>query len=69
MISEVIDQETVDQFKKIVSSLGEAIIKAVEPIAKMFDELYSSLEPYQKYEMLHPRKKPRGSIRRSRRKR
>ena len=69
MISEVIDQETMDQLKKIASRLGEAIIKAVEPIAKILDELYSSLEPYQKYEMLHPRKKPRGSIRRSRRKR
>lgn len=69
MISEVIDQETMDQFKKIASSLGEAIIKVVEPIAKILDELYSDLEPYQKYEMLHPRKKPRGSIRRSRRKR
>lgn len=32
-----------------------------------FKRYESNLDPYQRYELMHPRKKPRGSIRRNRR--
>ncbi len=58
-------QEQYEQFKDLMYQLGQAILKACEPLLKLIDDL----EPYQKFEILHPRKKPRGSIRRARRKR
>lgn len=43
--------------------------KAIDNIAKAFDGFYNAYNTLPKYlrnEMLHPKKKPRGSIRRAR---
>ena len=48
---------------RIVNKLGECL----EPALKSIQDMIDALEPYQRYELLHPRKKPRGSIRRKRR--
>lgn len=43
--------------------------KAIDNIAKTFDEfynVYNALPKYLRNEILHPKKKPRGSIRRAR---
>lgn len=45
-----------------ISKALKALTEALESIIDMFNKL----ETYQKYELLHPRKKPRGSIRRAR---
>lgn len=45
-------------------SLGKILIEALKPLI----DFLNGLEPYQKFEMMHPRKKPRGSIRRYKRK-
>lgn len=47
---------------------AEAVKAIAKMIAKIREVVYTfidSLEPYQKFEALHPRKKPRGSIRRT----
>ena len=49
-----------DNTEIIMQAIGEAIQKAVKALTDFID----SLEPYQKYEIMHPKKKPRGSIRR-----
>jgi len=51
-----------DEIKNALVRIEKALAKAVESLQDMIDKL----EPYQKYELLHPRKKPRGSIRRAR---
>lgn len=60
-----INDEIKEEIERLGKSLVEAlskILEAVQPLLDMIDEL----EPYQRYELLHPRKKPRGSIRRAR---
>lgn len=49
---------------ELATSLGEILSEALKPLI----DFLSGLEPYQKFEMMHPRKKPRGSIRRYKRK-
>jgi len=56
-------QELYEQFKKLWDELGHTIIKICEPLL----EFLNALEPYQRFEILHPKKKPRGSIRRRKR--
>ena len=58
-------EEARQQFIK----LGESIVKELRQLARDLVELFDSIEPYQKYEILHPKKKPRGSIRRNKKKR
>ena len=71
----ILDEEQSKQLQEAVSNLLEALQKVVETYKKAIQEVakdlgpvirqyLDSLETYQKYEMLHPRKKPRGSIRR-----
>ena len=60
--------ELLEKYKVMIQELGEAIIKAYKPILEKLQNFFDSLEPYQKFEMLHPRKKPRGSLRRLRKK-
>lgn len=48
----------------MANSLAKILIEALKPLI----DFLSGLEPYQKFEMMHPRKKPRGSIRRYKRK-
>lgn len=40
--------------------------KAIDNMSKAFNEFYEALPQYLRTEMLHPKKKPRGSIRRKR---
>lgn len=54
--------EMTEAIVRVVNKLGEVFVPALESIQDMID----GLEPYQRYELLHPRKKPRGSIRRAR---
>jgi hypothetical protein len=51
---------------------GEAfslLKNAIDNISKALDKFYNELPKYLRNEMLHPKKKPRGSIRRARQKR
>lgn len=50
------------ELNNVLVSIGKTLIKALES----FIDAINKLEPYQRYELLHPRKKPRGSIRRAR---
>lgn len=40
--------------------------KAIENVSKALGEFYAEIPKYLRTEMLHPKKKPRGSIRRAR---
>lgn len=60
----------------IFDEMTEAIVRVVnklceclEPALASIQDMIDGLEPYQRYELLHPRKKPRGSIRRKRKRR
>lgn len=48
-----------------IKNVLEEMVKAFEPAIEHIQHIYDKLEPYQRYEIMHPRKKPRGSIRRS----
>lgn len=63
-----IDTEQYKKAEEAIIKLGQAIVEAFKPIVEKFQNFYDSLEPYQKFELMHPRKKPRGSLRRLRRK-
>lgn len=58
-----------EQFAELNKSM-ERFVKAVEQAKKIVmaycNTFFDTLEPYQLYEMRHPKKKPRGSIRRKR---
>ena len=45
---------------------GEAIVGVFEQMVEEKQKIIDTLEPYQKRELMHQRKKPRGSIRRNR---
>lgn len=47
----------------------ELLVKTAEQAKKILNDFFGTLEPYQLYELRHPKKKPRGSIRRKRRER
>lgn len=49
-------------FVRFVNTLREGL----EPALVSIQDMFNGLEPYQRYEFLHPQKKPRGSIRRAR---
>lgn len=59
--------EAIEQLKEALFALGEALAKALKPIAEELSRWIETLEPYQRFELAHPKKKPRGSIRRHRR--
>lgn len=56
-----------DEIKEATVRFGKALSESIKPLLDALDELLDVLEPYQRYELLHPQKKPRGSIRRARR--
>lgn len=62
-----VDMEQFEQARKAIVKLGQAIVEAFKPIVEKFQDFIDALEPYQKFELAHPRKKPRGSLRRLRR--
>lgn len=45
----------------------QGIAKAIENVVEELKKIFEELPRYLKYECAHPRKKPRGSIRRARR--
>lgn len=55
--------EVSESLCRLGEEMGEFVQTAVEPLLDFFN----CLEPYQRYELAHPKKKPRGSIRRKRR--
>lgn len=58
-----------EEYKEFLIKLAEHIMECINPLIDALKEIFDTLEPYQKYEILHPRKKPRGSIRRNKRRR
>ena len=62
-----IDTEQFEKAKELIIEFGHAIVEAFKPIIEKIQQLYGTLEPYQKFELMHPRKKPRGSLRRIKR--
>lgn len=62
-----IDTEQFEKAKELIIKLGHAIVEAFKPIVEKMQQLCDTLEPYQKFELMHPRKKPRGSLRRIKR--
>lgn len=61
-----------DEIKEATVRFGKGLSKSIESLLDalelLLDEI-DGLEPYQRYELLHERKKPRGSIRRKRKRR
>lgn len=54
-----------DEIKNALVRLGNKLGEVLTALEKIND-IINDLEPYQRYELLHPRKKPRGSMRRAR---
>ena len=54
--------------EETIMSLAQKLLEIAKPLIAWLNEWFEQLEPYQQQEMLHPRKKPRGSIRRRRKK-
>lgn len=55
------------EVKDSVEAIMQGIAKAIENVVENLKRIFEELPPYLKYEYAHPRKKPRGSIRRARR--
>lgn len=55
-----------DEIKEATVRVGNKLSEVIESVQDMIQDMIDELEPYQRYELLHPRKKPRGSIRRKR---
>lgn len=59
--------EELENAKGSVEVLAQGIAKALENAVEGLKRIFEELPPYLKYEYSHPRKKPRGSLRRLRR--
>ena len=59
--------ELYEALSELAYKLGQTINTVLQPFKEALQNMFDSLEPYQKYEIMHPRKKPRGSKRRARR--
>lgn len=57
------------EVKDSVEATMQGIAKAIENVVENLRKIFEELPRYLKYECAHPRKKPRGSIRRARRER
>lgn len=62
-----ISAEQFAELKKSFERFVEAIKQAASVLSSYCETFLSTLEPYQLYELRHPKKKPRGSIRRNKR--
>lgn len=60
-----IDTEQFEKAKEASMKFAAKVGEALKPIIQKLQGL--CLEPYQKFELAHPRKKPRGSLRRIKR--
>ena len=56
----------IDNINDALVRLGKALSETLSKALKSIQDIIDGLEPYQRYELLHPQKKPRGSIRRAR---
>lgn len=55
-----------DEINNAIVRFVNTLREGLEPALVSIQDMVNGLEPYQRYELLHPRKKPRGSIRRAR---
>lgn len=55
-----------DEINGAIVRFVNELREGVEPALVSIQDMIDGLEPYQRYEFLHERKKPRGSIRRAR---
>lgn len=62
-----IDIEQIERAKEASMKFAAKVGEALKPIIEKLQRLCNTLEPYQKFELMHPRKKPRGSLRRIKR--
>jgi hypothetical protein len=62
-----VDTEQFEEAKELIIKLGHILVEVLKPIVEKFQDFIDALEPYQKFELAHPRKKPRGSLRRIKR--
>lgn len=51
--------------EECIAEAVEIMSAVISKTASIIGEYIDSLERYQKYEIMHPKKKPRGSIRRA----
>lgn len=61
-----ISPERFAEMKKSMERFIKVTKEAAKQAKKLLNAYFGTLEPYQLYEMRHPKKKPRGSIRRKR---
>lgn len=59
--------EAINGVSESLCRLGKEMGKFAQTLVEPLLDLVNCLEPYQRYELAHPKKKPRGSIRRKRR--
>ena len=62
-----VDIEQIERMKEAAVKFADKVGEALKPIIEKIQQLCDTLEPYQKFELMHPRKKPRGSLRRIKR--
>ena len=62
-----ISAEQFAELNKSIERFVEAVKQAKNIVAAYCNTFFDTLEPYQLYELRHPKKKPRGSIRRNKR--
>ena len=66
----VMDAEQIEKsyeaMLELAYKLGQTIDTVLRPFKEALQSMYDGLEPYQKYEIMHPKKKPRGNKRRAR---
>lgn len=55
-----------EEINNALVRLGNKLGEVLETVFEKLKDFINGLEPYQRYELSHPRKKPRGSIRRAR---
>lgn len=58
--------EIIEEVSKILGAIADLIADAFGKVIDKIAEFCSAFEPYMIFELKHPRKKPRGSIRRAR---
>lgn len=62
-----ISTEQFTETKKSLERFVKVTKEATKQVKKLLNAYFGILEPYRLYELRHPKKKPRGSIRRNKR--
>lgn len=67
------NQVSISELYEALAEVGKTLIETLKPmlenLVERLGELFGETPRYLLYEAVHPRKKPRGSIRRKRKKR